>query len=389
MKGEKMKWKILFQRLVRDHKDHLGIFLQQKTHKIRCFFSLSVLGDDGEPVSSHSCPKQFQGGRELDHSTCGWLFSLDSLAPVLGDNRQELVVELDLTVFPNELEAVEPLFELITKEDTSEELRRVTVSSLGDFVTHFAPNPSKAKQYLQGLQGGPLPLINLLDDPKSKAQIRSAAAGALWNILDTSKICISPQLVFRMVNAACLSLHNLFVREKARNQGQDSSSGDQLAVDMEEDEGLFDDDDLNGDRGAQLRDHLVNALTGLMWNIPIVNDFRKMMASNKHFFPALFSILEDKEYARTHFTCLHLISTLHHYDYLPESMAESFKTHLQNYIDAKESICDVTPTDVGVLLSLRDVADFFVPLLRSRKLECVNFGQWCMKLFYFKTPTSI
>ena len=43
--------------------------------------------------------------------------------------------------------------------------------------------------------------------------------GALWNILDTSKICISPQLVFRMVNAACLSLHNLFVREKARNQG--------------------------------------------------------------------------------------------------------------------------------------------------------------------------
>ena len=39
-------------------------------------------------------------------------------------------------------------------------------------------------------------------------------------------------------------------------------------------EGLFDDDDLNGDRGAQLRDHLVNALTGLMWNIPIVNDFR-------------------------------------------------------------------------------------------------------------------
>ena len=92
------------------------------------------------------------------------------------------------------------------------------------------------------------------------------------------------------------------------------------------------------------------------------------MASNKHFFPALFSILEDKEYARTHFTCLHLISTLHHYDYLPESMAESFKTHLQNYIDAKESICDVTPTDVGVLLSLRDVADFFVPLLRSRKV---------------------
>ena len=41
--------------------------------------------------------------------------------------------------------------QLITKEDTSEELRRVTVSSLGDFVTHFAPNPSKAKQYLQVL----------------------------------------------------------------------------------------------------------------------------------------------------------------------------------------------------------------------------------------------
>ena len=47
-----------------------------------------------------------QGGQELDHSTCGWLFSLESLAPVLDGNGHELVVELDLTVFPNELEVL-------------------------------------------------------------------------------------------------------------------------------------------------------------------------------------------------------------------------------------------------------------------------------------------
>lgn len=40
-----------------------------------------------------------------------------------------------------------------------------------------------------------------------------------------------------------------------------------------------------------------------------------MMAANRYFFPALFTILEDEEFSRTHFTCLHLISTLNHHDH--------------------------------------------------------------------------
>jgi hypothetical protein len=390
--GDRLKWKILFQRLVRDQKDHLGIFLQQKYKPIRCFFSLSVLGDDGTAVSSHSCPKQFQGGRELDNSTCGWLFSLDSLAPVLGDDRRELVVELDLTVFPNELSAVAPLLQLISKEDTPEELRRVTVSSLGDFVTHYAPNPTKAKQYLQELNGGPLPLIDLLDSPKSKAQIRSAAAGALWNILDTSRISITPHLLARMINAACLSLNHLFIGEDGYRQclAEDPAHSDAVGAALEAANAFEEDEELAGPRGGDLREHLVNALTGLMWNIPILNDYRRMMATNRFFFPALFTILDTEAYSRTHFTCLHLISTLHHHGYLPAHLRARFVRHLEEYIAAKDaSETQVSAAEVGVLLSLRDVADFFVPLLLSQKVECVLFGKWCMELFYFKSPVAI
>eukprot|EP01004_Peranema_trichophorum_P002914 NODE_1937_length_1745_cov_98.948829_g1649_i0.p1 GENE.NODE_1937_length_1745_cov_98.948829_g1649_i0~~NODE_1937_length_1745_cov_98.948829_g1649_i0.p1 ORF type:complete len:511 (-),score=37.01 NODE_1937_length_1745_cov_98.948829_g1649_i0:146-1678(-) len=384
--GKPLKWKILLQKLVRDNQEHLGIFLQQKYHPVRCFFSLSVLDSNYNPVLTHSCPKAFPGGRELDASTCGWLFSREALKPLIDDSRQELLVQLDLTVFPNTLDSIKPLFELISDNTTTDDLRRTTISSIGDFVTHFTSNTTKAKQYLQEINGGPLPLINILDDQLAKSSLRSAAAGALWNILDTSTIYMKPELIQRMVQAACWSLHCVFAKRPvtivedpnlAHVFGMISTDSPSYRNEVVMDE------DLDNDRGVQ--EPLVTSLTGLMWNIPIIHEFRIMMATNPYFFPSLFRILMDDEFSRAHFTCLHLISTLHKYNHLPKELVPTFRTFLYRYISTKDSMTDLTPTDVGVLLSLRDVADFFIPLLLSRHVECVAFGSWCMDLFYFKT----
>lgn len=90
------------------------------------------------------------------------------------------------------------------------------MSALGDFVTHTAPNPTKAKRYMQETNGGPVALVELLESTSTNTHIRCAAAGTLWNMLDTSEIRVRGELVQRMVDAACVSMHCLFLRRKPK-----------------------------------------------------------------------------------------------------------------------------------------------------------------------------
>lgn len=47
----------------------------------------------------------------LEHSTCGWVFPLTTLSPVVEYTRGDLRIELDLTVFVDDLAAMQPLLE--------------------------------------------------------------------------------------------------------------------------------------------------------------------------------------------------------------------------------------------------------------------------------------
>eukprot|EP00906_Rhabdomonas_costata_P032993 RCo046455 len=386
LNGVPVGWTILLQRLQRDGRDCLGIFLQQKVHPVRCFFSLCVLDDAGAVVQRHACTRHFPGNGTLEHSTCGWVFPLNTLFPVVDYERGDIRIELDLTVFPDELEAVQPLLELVKSVKTPDDLKRATISALGDFVTHTAADPKKAKQHLQEVNGGPLPLVELLESPSSNTQLRCSAAGALWNMLDTSEIRVTDDLIERMVTAACCSMHCLFFRRR-RPVSEEvamvdaSSSSDECSTY----DALCNDPDLESENGLFLRDHLTNALTGLMWNIPIEEKYRKMMAAQPHFFPCIFHILENKDYSRTHFSCLHLLTTLHHYGHLPAPLVPRLHSNLTQYLEEKGAAAELSAGEVGVLLSLRDVADFFITLLLSKKIDCVTFGAWCMDVFYFKT----
>jgi hypothetical protein len=371
--GHKMSWKILLQKLRREHKDCVGIFLEQTEFPIRCFFSLAVLDDMGGYVEKRACYKYFQGLTDLGTSTSGWLFPHSTTSPsALSYERHEVRIQVDLTIFPDELDAIKPLFELIESPDTPSDVQRYSITSLGDFVTHFSTNPSKAKRYIQELDGAPQFLIALLEDSSASAQLQCTAAGSLWNILDTSRIYISDELVLRLINAACTLLQSVLTANKRIPPIA-------KAVGESEDENQYE---------VQLREHLVNSLTGLMWNIPVTDKFRQMIASNCGFFPSVFTVLDNPTYSRTHFTCLHLISTLHNYGHVPSSVVGLYRCHLNEFIESKEKSDDVAPTDVGVLLSVRDVADFFIPLLLSSEDECIRFGAWCINLFYFRSSNA-
>jgi hypothetical protein len=292
---------------------------------------------------------------------------------------------VDLTLFPNELSAVAPLLQLIDERATPEEVRSAAVSSLGDFVTHFAPDPVKAKQYIQELNGGPISLIALLEDPRSKAKTRGAAAGALWAIMDTSKISTHPDLLSRLINATCLLWHHLLIQEEDYQSrlAEHGAQSDANAATAFEEKMIA--EDLRGPGGRRLRADFVYVLAGLLWNMTIVEDCRRMMAANSFFFPALFTILQVRDHSKSHFACLHLVATLHHYGYLSGYMMRSFVCHLKGYIASKDAANSLSgATEVGRMLSLRDVVAFFLPLLRSKKPACVLFGKWCTELFYFK-----
>lgn len=284
-------------------------------------------------------------------------------------------------MFPNELPALESVYALIQDGGVCEDTRVALISVFGDFVSS---KPYAVKRYLQEFNGGPLALVNLLEDTRSSLRLQQAAAGALWNILDSSKIYLEENVLRRMINAACLGLHSIFCDERhqlrqAKTSGHEGVlplAGQRKCACCYHTDARYDDPTLEPE--SEFRGHLVNTLTGLLWNIPITAQYRSLLAANRSFFPSLVAILGDPSVSRTHFSGLHLLSTMHKYNHLPAELVPVFRLHLQEKMSTGEA------TDVGVLLSLRDVADFFVPLLLSPKLECVAFGAWCLGLFYYE-----
>eukprot|EP01012_Entosiphon_sulcatum_P053122 TRINITY_DN7306_c0_g1_i2.p2 TRINITY_DN7306_c0_g1~~TRINITY_DN7306_c0_g1_i2.p2 ORF type:complete len:217 (-),score=38.43 TRINITY_DN7306_c0_g1_i2:47-697(-) len=207
-------------------------------------------------------------------------------------------------------------------------------------------------------------------------RLAQSAAVTLWNMLDASEILMEARLIQRLFAAACRTLHRVVRHELVQptyavtcGSCEDLDLGELAEVQNQEDQ-----------HSRQLRAlGLVNTLAGLMWNIPVTPDYRVMMAQHPCFVPGLQAILDNSLCSRTHFTCLHLLATLRHFDQLPQRGIEVLHRHLPRFV---EGVNPEDASELGVLLSLRDLVDFFLPLIRSRKLECVAFGAWSLQLYY-------
>jgi hypothetical protein len=353
--GRPLRWKIILQNL--EDRRQTGIFLQQETPDVNSFFTVNLLTDDYETICSQSTAKEFKGGSNYQDSTCGWFF------PQLRD-AQSLIVVIDLTVFGKDMACLAPLYQLISN-DLSENLLKNVLSYLGDFCTHVAEHKLKARRYLQE---NAEPLVRLLEDESKAALLRASAAGTLWNSLDTSELYISVPLVKRITETAVRMVQKL--QKIYSREGSES--------DEEVEPG---DAELVGPNSNLVRVHLVNTVTGMMFNLPIVKDFREVMAATPGFFRAVMWILSCKEFCKSHFTCIHILAMFHHQNMLPNEFIEEFGQHLDHYIDASTRD-EFSLNELGVLLSIRDVADFFVALLLSQQVECVKFGSWCLRSYY-------
>lgn len=137
----------------------------------------------------------------------------------------------------------------------------------------------------------------------------------------------------------------------------------------------------------------MNALCGLMWNIPVTDRHRRILAGHWAFYPCLAAVLSQKQLQRSHFSCLHVLTTLISHGIEPNGAPanSSFTKYMASYLASAESRRSGEHgelqhvQDVGVALSLRDVADFFLPLLRSKSIDCVTFGKWAMTIFYWNS----
>ncbi|KAJ9450797.1 hypothetical protein DIPPA_11535 [Diplonema papillatum] len=284
-------WSILLQASnSKDNIAQLGIFVKPKQN-VRCRFSLAAVDHDYKIIQHCSVEKEFE-----EDGTCGWLFPRNMLKEK--DMIDEVIIELDITVYPENLACVEHFYQLIENTETEDDLKRVIVSSLGDFVTHLSPNPTHAKRYIQQMGGGPLPLVRVFEDKKTTLSLKAAAAGCMWNILDTSTMYIAYPILERLVSSACSTLMEILHKEKhltiSDPQLEDldnldlssipfyftpSSGVRQRCVRGEASPSPAPSADAEADDFGRQRDGsdlrgLVNSLCGLMWNIPVAPDKR-------------------------------------------------------------------------------------------------------------------
>ena len=196
-----VEWKLQVQRLTKDSEDVFGVFAHQEEN-VECLFGISLLNHKYEVFERHLCSKAFDG--QSGGKTCGWQFH----AKHMQTNRipDQLLIEFDVTIFPEGLAGLEPLYGLLLSPKSDDYLRSFVVDSLGEYLTRRASSPPQAKKYVQMVNGGPLPLLQVFEDPKALPLLRSSVAGCLWNILDTSVPYISTETLQRVIHIACKTL---------------------------------------------------------------------------------------------------------------------------------------------------------------------------------------
>eukprot|EP01060_Flectonema_neradi_P008043 TRINITY_DN15740_c0_g1_i1.p1 TRINITY_DN15740_c0_g1~~TRINITY_DN15740_c0_g1_i1.p1 ORF type:complete len:519 (+),score=63.46 TRINITY_DN15740_c0_g1_i1:76-1632(+) len=366
-------WEILIQRQPKNGRYQYGIYITQ-LDKVKCFFALATLGHHYLPKQRYESEKNFVRNDPAHPQSCGWLFQEEALT-----SPDMTLIEFDVTVYPTELNCVQPFYDLIKNDSVEERLRRHLVCSLGEFVTHLASNPNNAKRYVQVTNGGPLPLVDVFENPNTSQALRTAVAGCLWNILDTSTMYIRHDVLERVIVSACRSLIEVLIDQKHTTVSLDSfaSCNDVAITDItfrhpHEQEPSSQDSPIA----------LVSSLCGLMWNIPITPENRSLLTRNRSFFVAIAGVLSNDAYRRSHICCLHILTTLKVHGSLPEPFDRRFSSYLRDYLQKNDNRREVPH---NVALSLRDVAEFFLPLVFSSNLDCIAFGKWAVSVFYFNT----
>ena len=276
-------WQLQIQRFVKNEEDVYFVFVRTE-HPVHCVFRISLLNHKYEVFNSRIAAKSFDG--KSGGKTGGCLFPVKQMAEQQMGNQ--LLIEIDVTVFPGGLDRVEPVYQLLTCMSDDSQMVSCIIELLGDYVKR-SPVSVKAKHYMQTVGGGPLSLVAICENPDAAPLLKASAAGCLWNILDTSCLYITKSTVERIVKVACseLSQHLQMLdgfskdtvcegagvctrvqRNKQQQQQQPhraTQPSDQISFVYPPSDAL---------PQAEVRITSVNAMCGLLWNIPVSDENR-------------------------------------------------------------------------------------------------------------------
>ena len=210
-----------------------------------------------------------------------------------------------------------------------------------------------------------------------------ACCGLLWNLLDTSIIALPVHDVDRLICLFCE------VGQRCATQMKRASAGVITAVP----EGH------PPETAAQQLDEArfgFASVVGALWNIPVTDEYRGLLSEHWAFFEeAIIPTIGGSDDDVVHFLPgLHLLATmLHHCQF--ETDTEEGRRRV---VKANEAIIrgveilensDIkTWNRLGVCMTARDSADFFIPLLSSQFLSCVRFGAWCIDFYFYKCESQ-
>eukprot|EP00667_Euglena_gracilis_P009435 EG_transcript_9583 len=349
------QWRIVLQRFCPPAaEDKVGVFLEQVSEgAAHCTFALSVLPAGPE----EKAPLMFSGTTAFcQRSTSGWLFPTSL---VLTD-RDEVVVEADMLVYTADTSCVPSMLQLLGLVTVPNWLQHAVVSGFG-VLSQYHARGQRTKSFLQAHEGGPRQLLRIMQDPTLSSQLRIAAAGSVQNILDTSELALPKDTANELINVVCHAADGLV-----------EETDDAMQAEAE--------------RSRELKFLLLNSLVEVLWNLVVVPDFRRMLAAQPSFFPLVAHILPRPKYSQSHVSCLHLLAVLHRDSLVPAAILPLFRHHLQLHLQPAP---DRPPNGPGPLprallgISIRDIVDFFAPMLWSGKLECIAFGAWYLLMYYY------
>eukprot|EP01012_Entosiphon_sulcatum_P059747 TRINITY_DN8429_c0_g1_i1.p1 TRINITY_DN8429_c0_g1~~TRINITY_DN8429_c0_g1_i1.p1 ORF type:complete len:495 (+),score=54.18 TRINITY_DN8429_c0_g1_i1:28-1512(+) len=341
------------------------VFLRPDS-SVNCFFTFNLLNEGvpacspqdfglatpDRPLVSLSGIHNFEGARPA-----GTGFSLARIEATLS-KLSDCVVEVDIVLLPTRICTVAPTLRALPL------LPAKAQQAVAQSLTHLIKNsacPVQARHRVQRLPEVSN-LLTLLERHKADDQLFSAPVGALWNILDTSVIHLSRPLLHKLIQISSDVLTRLLAHspEASEEEGENPE--------------LW-----------RANGKVVGDVCGLLFNVVIVPECREWISADMALLIALHGVLSRSQYVNSHFSCMHIAAQLWLHNNLPNPEICALSTITQYVASAPNRLaqrgCRLSAF-LGVELSARDIADFFIPLL-GHTTVLSEFGAMVIGLYYY------
>jgi hypothetical protein len=134
---------------------------------------------------------------------------------------------------------------------------------------------------------------------------------------------------------------------------------------------------------------------GVLMNLPVLPPkanrpfLSQLISSQDDCVSLLFAVLSEPKLCNAHVIALQILTMLCNQNVLHGQSIRLLSQAVKAFVLCPfPSVSAEFGADMDITFSLRDVADFFLPLLRSRYRCCVEFAQLCIVEAYFNSRSK-